>query len=421
MGQTGARETAMGQAGTQEPGAAREWLKLTSYFGERDRSGGQLVADALLNLYGERGIQSSMLLRGAEGFGLEHHLRTDRLLTLSEDLPVVAEAVDRRERIEEVLARVVEIQHRGLVTLERARILNDGGDMGASQMGTGQTGAGQTDEGHTGESQTGAGQINESQTGGSQMSTERAGAAVKLTVYLGRHERVAGRPAFAAVCDVLHKEGVAGASVLLGVDGTRHGERRRARFFAANAQVPMTIVAVGAQERIADLWPRLEKTLNDPLLTLEQVRVCKRDGRLVEAPHELSGTDEHGLELWQKLTIVNSEAARHAGRAVHLELIRRLREAGAAGATALRGIWGFHGAHAPHGDRLLSLRRHVPMLTTVVDTPERIARLFPIVDELTREQGLVTSEIVPAMSAYASNEQRGGLRLAGPRTREKDS
>jgi PII-like signaling protein len=350
-----------------------EYLKLTSYFGERDRSEGQLVADVLLDLYGERGTQSSIMLRGAEGFGLEHHLRTDRLLTLSEDLPVVAEAVDTRARIEDVLVRVLEIQHRGLVTLERAR-LSQGQDRVADD-----------------------------------------GRAVKLTVYLGRHERVAGRPAFMALCDLLYSEGVAGASALLGVDGTRRGARRRAKFFAANAQVPMMIVAVGAQERIVGLRSRLAAMLNDPLLTLEQVRVCKRDGQLLEPPHALPGSDERGLELWQKLTIVNSEAARHAGRALHLELIRRLRQAGAAGATAVRGIWGFHGTHAPHGDKLLSLRRHVPILTTVIDTPERIGGLFPIIDELTREQGLVTSEVVPAMSAYAGSEQRGGLRLAGPR------
>jgi PII-like signaling protein len=379
----GAAEEARGTAATDDTRAEqskpdRECLKLTSYFGERDRSKGHLVADALLDLYGERGIQNSILLRGAEGFGLEHHLRSDRLLTLSEDLPVVAEAVDVQERIDEVLPQVLEIQRRGLVTLERARFL---------------TGA-QADTGH-------------------------AGTAAKLTVYLGRHERIAGRAAFAAVCQLLHSEGIAGASAFLGVDGTRHGERRRARFFATNTQVPMTIVAVGAQQQIAGLQPQLAAMLNDPLLTLERVRVCKHDGRLIELPHELPGTDGHGLELWQKLTIVNSEAARHAGRAVHLELIRRLRQAGAAGATAVRGIWGFHGAHAPHGDKLLSLRRHVPILTAVIDTSERIAQLFPIVDEMTREQGLVTSEIVPAMSAYAGGQQRGGLRLAQPRPSER--
>ena len=76
-------------------------------------------------------------------------------------------------------------------------------------------------------------------------------------------------------------------------------------------------------------------------------------------------------------------------------------------------MWGFHGDHPPHDDRLLQVRRHVPMVTILVDTPERIMESFKIVDELTDEAGLVTSEMVPAMASLSEGErQRGGLRLA---------
>ena len=84
-------------------------LKLTSYFGERQRAGGQFVADALLGLYGEREVATSILLRGAEGFGLKHRLRTDLSLSLSEDLPLTAIAVDRRERIEALAPEAVRL------------------------------------------------------------------------------------------------------------------------------------------------------------------------------------------------------------------------------------------------------------------------------------------------------------------------
>ena len=53
----------------------------------------------------------------------------------------------------------------------------------------------------------------------------------------------------------------------------------------------------------------------------------------------------------------------------------------------------------PHGDRLRALRRQVPVVTTIVDTPERIREWFAIVDELNDEAGLVTSEMVPALWA----------------------
>lgn len=333
-------------------------LKLTCYFGERDRAGGQLLADRLLDLCGSRGVRASVLLRGAEGFGGMHRLRTDRLLTLSEDLPAVAIAVDRRERIEALLDDLAAIERRGLVTLERARMI-DGAEDAA-------------DPPHA------------------------PGEEAKLTVYLGRGERVGRQPAYAAVTALLHRRGIAGASVLLGVDGTRAGRRVRARFFAGNAEVPAMIIAVGAGERIAPALPELRSMLPEPLVTLERVRVCKRDGVLLAAPH---APDERGPEVWQKLMVHTSQATTREGHAVSTQIVRRLLEAGAAGATTIRGVWGFRGDHAPHGDRFFQIRRRVPEVTVVIDTPERIARSFAVIDELTDAHGLVTSELVPSLLA----------------------
>jgi PII-like signaling protein len=349
-------------------------LKLTTYFGERKRSGGHLVAAALLDLYGRHEIATSVLLRGMEGFGLKHHLRTDSSLSLSEDLPAVAIAVDTRSRIEAVLDEAAEISGSGLVTLERARMLTD--DLASVAL------------------------------------PEELHEATKLTIHVGRQDRINQLPAYVAVCDLLRRRGVSGASALLGVDGTVHGRRERARFFARNAAVPVMVIAVGSGERIAAALPELASLLDQPLVTLERVRVCKRDGVLLEKPHALPGVDEHGLALWQKLTIFTSESQLHHGRPIHRAITRKLRQSGASGATTLRGVWGFHGDHAPHGDRLFQVGRHVPIVTIVIDTPERVAESFAIVDELTGEHGLVTSEMVPAMRTGGGGEGRGGLRLA---------
>jgi PII-like signaling protein len=349
-------------------------LKLTTYFGEHDRTPGGLLSDELMAIYGGHQLQASILLRGAEGFGRLHHLHTDRLLSLSEDLPVVSIAIDERRRIEALLDPVMHVKRRGLVTLERARLLS--GEIGPVAL------------------------------------PDASGEATKLTVYLGRLERVYRTPAYMAICDLLYRRGIAGASVLLGVDGTRRGQRSRAKFFGRNADVPMMVIAVGSGPRIGAVLPELAGLLREPLVTLERVRVCKRDGELLAEPHELPGTDEHGLAMWQKLMIYTSNSATHEGHPLHLAIVRRLRAADAAGATCLRGIWGFHGDHAPHGDKLLQIRRHVPVCTIVIDSPERISRSFAIVDELTAEQGLVTSEMVPAAAALSETETRGGLRLA---------
>ncbi len=330
------------------PGAG---LKLMVYFGESDG-----IADALMGAFGHHRVEASVLLRGVEGFGIKHHLHSERLLTLSEDLPLVAIGVDSRERIlEDVLPQVSALAGDGLVTLETARPSPPDDDEGD----------------------------------------------VKLTVYCGRAERARGEPAFVAVAGLCHRHGLAGATVLLGLDGTVHGERSRARFFAGNADVPLVIVAVGAGARVraamADLDGLLERP---PLVTVERVRI---------APQALPASSE--LQ-WRKLTVYSSEQSSLGGRPLHVELIRRLRAAGAEGATCLRGIWGYHGDRAPHGDRLLSLRRRVPVMTTVVCEAATAGRWFEVISEAAGAAGgLVTSEAVPAARAVGPGIARGNLRL----------
>lgn len=140
--------------------------------------------------------------------------------------------------------------------------------------------------------------------------------------------------------------------------------------------------------------------------------MCKRDGELVERPHALPSTDGHGMAMWQKLMIFTSESTLYDGQPVHRAVVQRLRRSGARGATALRGIWGFAGNHHPHGDRLLQLGRRVPVLTVVIASPDRIATSFGVIDELTSDHGVVTSEMVPALTAVSGTDRHGGLRRA---------
>jgi PII-like signaling protein len=348
-------------------------LKLTIYFGESDRINGHLLSDVLLDEFEADRVPAAVLLRATEGFGIKHQLHTQRLLTLSEDLPLVAIAIDHREKIEALVPRVQPLVTGGLVTLERARFV--------------------------------AGKV-------TPHVPPELGEETKLTIYLGRTERALGRPAYMAVVDLLRRHGLDGATVLLGVDGMAHGHRERGRFFSRNANVPLMIMASGSTDVVAEALAPLADLLRNPLLTLERITVCKRDGKNIAEPRHLPETDDAGLGVWQKLMVHASEGARHEGHALYLQLIRRLREEGALGATALRGIWGYSGDREPHGDRLLSLRRHVPVITVVVDRPDAIQRWWRVIDEVTDETGLVTSELVPAFHAVGPEIRTGGLRLS---------
>jgi PII-like signaling protein len=289
-------------------------IKLTSYFGDRQRIGGQVVTDAIVELYAQRKIASSIVLRGAE----------------------TVIAVDASSRIGDVPDEIRRLNHRGLTTVERTRFLSD--DIDAVEL-----------------------------------PATAADRAVKLTVYLCRQDTVFQVPAFEVMCELLRRRNVAGATALAGVDGTHQGRRQRAHFFGRNGDVPMMVVAIGAAESVGSLLPELGDLLRDPRITLDRVQICKRDGELMGGPETPPAYDEDGMALWQKITVFAPEASRHDGQPVHRSLVRRLLSAGISG-------------------------HHVPGVTVVIDTPQRIPAAFGIIDELTAEHGLVTCENVPVMA-----------------------
>jgi PII-like signaling protein len=355
-------------------------LKLTTYFAERQRAvdGGRFLADAMLDLFGASDVATSVMLRGIASFGPRHELRSDVSLSLSEDPAVTIAAVDVEPKIRSLVDDVAAMTGRGLLTLERARLVT-------RQRGTD---ALRDFDGHKGD-------------------------AAKLTVYVGRQERIAGKLAHYAICDLLYRHEFAGAIVLLGVDGTAHGERCRAHFFGRNINVPVMIIAIGSTAQVSAAATELAAVVPNPLLTVERVRLCKRDGELFGRPQQLPMTDDQGRTLWQKLMVHTAEATRHDGLAIHRALVQRLLHSETArGATVLRGIWGFHGDHKPHGDKLFQIARRVPVTTIIVDTPESIARSFDIVDELTSRHGLVTSEMVPAVLSLDETQRLGDITLA---------
>ena len=113
---------------------------------------------------------------------------------------------------------------------------------------------------------------------------------------------------------------------------------------------------------------------------------------------------------FQKMIVHTSEASLHDGQPIHRALMQRLKDFDhATGATVLRAIWGFRGTERPHGDRFLQLARRVPVTTVIVDTAANIAASYPLVDEVTGHEGLVTVESLQGMLEIHGEHRLGAL------------
>jgi len=107
------------------------WL-LRIFIGESDRWEGKPLYEAIVLKARELHLAGATVLRGPMGFGAHSRMHTAKILRLSEDLPMVIEIVDGREKLDKLLPHIDEMVEEGLVTLERVRVIkyraNGGGE-----------------------------------------------------------------------------------------------------------------------------------------------------------------------------------------------------------------------------------------------------------------------------------------------------
>jgi PII-like signaling protein len=97
---------------------------LRIFVGESDRHGHRPLYEAIVLKAREAGLAGATVLRGVMGFGRHSLIHTTKILRLSEDLPMVVEVVDSREKIEQFMPALDELITDGLVTLERVNVIH---------------------------------------------------------------------------------------------------------------------------------------------------------------------------------------------------------------------------------------------------------------------------------------------------------
>ena len=95
---------------------------LRIFIGENDRWEHRPLYEAIVLKAREAHLGGATVLRGPMGFGHSSRLHTTKVLRLSEDLPIVVEIVDTRDKIEAFLPVVDHAIGEGLATLERVQI-----------------------------------------------------------------------------------------------------------------------------------------------------------------------------------------------------------------------------------------------------------------------------------------------------------
>lgn len=100
-----------------------EAVLLRIFIRESSKHDGKPLYKHLIELFKKKGLAGATVIRGIEGFGKSGHIQTVSILRRSDDMPLLIEVTDLKEKIDEIKPILDEVIKEGLVTEEKVRII----------------------------------------------------------------------------------------------------------------------------------------------------------------------------------------------------------------------------------------------------------------------------------------------------------
>lgn len=97
--------------------------RLTVFVGEADCFHHRPLYAEIVHRAHQAGLAGTTVLRGIEGYGASTHIHTTRILSLTEDLPLVIVIVDDADRVRAFLPQLDEIVEEGLVMIDEVEVI----------------------------------------------------------------------------------------------------------------------------------------------------------------------------------------------------------------------------------------------------------------------------------------------------------
>jgi PII-like signaling protein len=235
------------------------------------------------------------------------------------------------------------------------------------------------------------------------------GPAKKVTIFINEdapHRMTALHDALMTF--LLHK-GVAGATATRAFSGFgSHHALHTPRMEATAEHLPIRIEFVETAERVEELLPTLYEMVTDGLIEVQDTTVIK----LTRASSQQEPKLPHQRKVGpaKMLRIFLGEADKWHDEPLYDAIVKRLRLLDIAGATVYRGILGYGAKGHEHKKSFLHVSRDLPIMLSVIDTPEKILAAAEMVEGMLEDGLLVISDVdmVRLVRSLAQEETHDG-------------
>jgi PII-like signaling protein len=229
------------------------------------------------------------------------------------------------------------------------------------------------------------------------------GPAKKVTIFINETAQYRLQPLYEAVLTYLRNKGVSGATATRAFAGFgSHQELHTQKVEVLSYDLPVRIEFVESAEKVDEVLPTLYEMVSDGLIEVQDTTVVRHARKSPRPQPKLPHERRQGPA--KLLRVFLGEADKRHGEPLYDAIVKKLRMMEIAGATVYRGILGYGAKGQEHkGRSFFHPTRDLPVMVTVIDTPEKIAAAVDAIQEMLGD-GLIVLSDVEAIRLVRSHE-----------------